>query len=127
MDGDGLRGYIRFDEWQLSFEDTRDLGKNWHLSFLRRHPDLKSKISSPRSMDRIIAQDRGIFVSWFDLFLEQKEQYRPQTVRRKLLSPQPASSAQPKGTNAPAKSNHIKEHSLKWLSTISRYKILFKQ
>lgn len=56
--------------------DARDLGANWHLAFLQRHPDLKSKISSPRSMDRITAQDRNIFVRWFDLFLGQKEKYR---------------------------------------------------
>jgi hypothetical protein len=55
--------------------DTRDLGKNWHLSFLQRHPDLKSMISSPRSVDRIVAQDRGTFIRWFNLFLEQKEKY----------------------------------------------------
>jgi DDE superfamily endonuclease len=55
--------------------DTRGLGQNWHLSFLQRHPDLKSKISAPRSMDRILAQDRSTFIAWFDLFLKQKKQY----------------------------------------------------
>lgn len=56
--------------------DNRDLGKNWHLSFLQRHPDLKSRISSPRSMDRIVAQDRATFVRWFHLFIEQKEKHQ---------------------------------------------------
>ena len=56
--------------------DNRDLGRNWHLAFLQRHPDLKSQIASPRSMDRIVAQDRAIFVRWFDLFLDQKKQYQ---------------------------------------------------
>ena len=32
-------------------------------------------ISSPRSVDRIVAQDRGTFIRWFDLFLKQKEKY----------------------------------------------------
>jgi hypothetical protein len=27
-------------------------------------------------VDRIIAQDRGTFIRWFDLFLEQKGKYR---------------------------------------------------
>ena len=60
--------------------DNRDLAKNCHLAFLQRHwnPDLKSQISSPRSMDRIVAQDRAIFVRWFDLFLDQKKQYQVQ-------------------------------------------------
>jgi hypothetical protein len=56
--------------------DTRDLGKNWHLSFLQHHPDLKSMISSPRNVDRIIAQDRRTLIRLFDLFLEQKEKHR---------------------------------------------------
>ena len=55
--------------------DIRPLGLNWHLSFLQRHSDLKSKISEPRSMDRILAQDRSTFIAWFDLFLKQKKQY----------------------------------------------------
>jgi hypothetical protein len=55
--------------------DIRPLGINWHLSFLQRHSDLKSKISEPRSMDRILAQDRSTFIAWFDLFLKQKKQY----------------------------------------------------
>ncbi|KAN0071143.1 hypothetical protein V8E54_010574 [Elaphomyces granulatus] len=55
--------------------DTRGLGHNWHLSFLQRHPDLKTRISAPRSMDRILAQDRSTFIAWFDLFLKQKKEY----------------------------------------------------
>jgi len=55
--------------------DNKPLGPNWQSAFLRRHPDLKSKISSPRARDRFLAQDHGIFNHWFDLFLEQKEKY----------------------------------------------------
>ena len=60
--------------------DNRDLGRNWHLAFLQRHPDLKSQIISPRSMDRIVAQDRAIFVRWFDLFLDQKKNNTKSTI-----------------------------------------------
>jgi hypothetical protein len=55
--------------------DNKPLGPNWQSRFLRRHPELKSKISSPRARDRFLAQDHGIFNHWFDLFLEQKEKY----------------------------------------------------
>jgi hypothetical protein len=41
--------------------DIKELGPNWQLAFLRRHPALKRKISSPRSRDRFLAQDHGIF------------------------------------------------------------------
>jgi hypothetical protein len=39
-----------------------------YLSFLQRHPDLKSMISSPRSVNHIyciVAQDRGTFIRWY--------------------------------------------------------------
>jgi hypothetical protein len=32
--------------------DNKPLGPNWQSRFLRRHPELKSKISSPRARDR---------------------------------------------------------------------------
>ncbi|KAN0067847.1 hypothetical protein V8E54_014094 [Elaphomyces granulatus] len=72
MDGDGRRIAI---EILRDKGDTRGLGHNWHLSFLQRHPDLKTRISAPRSMDRILAQDRSTFIAWFNLFLKQEKQY----------------------------------------------------
>ena len=56
--------------------DVRLLGKNWHLAFIKRHPELQSKIVAPRSMDRIASQERSIFDHWFDLYITQKQKYK---------------------------------------------------
>jgi hypothetical protein len=36
--------------------DKEKLGDNWHLKFLSRHPDLKSKFAIPRDRKRYDAQ-----------------------------------------------------------------------
>ena len=56
--------------------DTEPLGKNWQSSFLRRHPELKSKFVAPRDRRRYIAQSRENFMHWFNLYLEQKRKYQ---------------------------------------------------
>lgn len=56
--------------------DEIPLGRNWVYTFLIRHSNLRSKIVSPRSMDRKSAEDPTIFNHWFDLFLEQKRRYQ---------------------------------------------------
>lgn len=51
------------------------VGKNWIYNFLVRHPGLRTRIASPRSMDRIVAQDYRVFDHWFDLFIAQRALY----------------------------------------------------
>jgi DDE superfamily endonuclease len=54
---------------------TEHLGVNWHLHFLNRHPDLKSKFVPPLDRNRCQAQDHEIFEHWFKLFLDQKARF----------------------------------------------------
>ena len=56
--------------------DTEPLGRNWQSSFLRRHPELKSKFVTPRDRKRYVAQSRENFMRWFNLYLEQKTKYQ---------------------------------------------------
>jgi hypothetical protein len=56
--------------------DTRALGSSWQSSFLRRHPELKSKFVPPRDRKRYLAQSRDSFLHWFHMYLRQKTQHQ---------------------------------------------------
>lgn len=49
--------------------DTQPLGKNWHYSFLARHPDLKTLWSRSMDQGRKDATNHETARKWFDLFL----------------------------------------------------------
>lgn len=52
------------------------IGVNWVSRFLLRHPSLKSRFSTPKDRERIVAEDVGVFRKWFDLFIGQVNKYK---------------------------------------------------
>ena len=48
--------------------DMAPLGKNWYLSFLGRHPELKIRRSRAMDQARQDAMDKKTVQHWFDLF-----------------------------------------------------------
>lgn len=58
------------------FDEKKDgVGPNWHLRFLDRHPELKSRFVPPLDKERALAQDEKIFQAYFDLFWLTKHTY----------------------------------------------------
>lgn len=55
--------------------DKEKLGDNWHLKFLSRYPNLKSKFAIPRDRKRYDAQMPEIINHWFKLYDEIKRKY----------------------------------------------------
>lgn len=55
--------------------DTNELGPNWHLRFLDRHPDLRTKWSTCVDQNRKDAQDIDVARNWFELFNDTRTKY----------------------------------------------------
>ena len=55
--------------------DMADLGVNWHLGFLQRHPDLKSVFSRKLDQSRYLASSLQIIEHWFQLYNTTIEKY----------------------------------------------------
>jgi hypothetical protein len=46
------------------------IGVNWHLKFLKRHPELRSALSRPIDKQRIMSEDPDVFIYFFRVFEE---------------------------------------------------------
>ncbi len=55
--------------------DYKELGKNWVLGFLGRHPKLQAKYSCTLDQDQFLAQNRDIRQDWFNLYRSIKAEY----------------------------------------------------
>jgi hypothetical protein len=51
------------------------LSYNWTQGFLKRHPDLKSRIIPPLNKDRIITEDLAQIARYFELFRIKKAEF----------------------------------------------------
>ena len=55
--------------------DMADLGVNWHLGFLQRHPDLKSTFSRKLDQARYLASSQATIEHWFQLYTHTIEKH----------------------------------------------------
>jgi hypothetical protein len=51
------------------------IGVNWHLSFLKRHPELRSAVSRPMNKQRVLSEDPDVFIHFFRLFEQTRAKY----------------------------------------------------
>ena len=51
------------------------VGVNWHTSFFKRHPEVKSKYSRPINKARVDAEDPDNFIEWFRRFHETRTKW----------------------------------------------------
>ena len=56
--------------------DYKELGTNWNIRFLDRHPVLQSKYSCTLDQERFLAQNQDSIQEWFDLYQSTKVKYK---------------------------------------------------
>ena len=54
---------------------TTKLGDSWMQRFLSRHPELKSRFSTPKDKERVMAENPEVFARWYELFLDMRSKY----------------------------------------------------
>ena len=51
------------------------VGENWVTTFIRRKPELKSKLTRQRDLQRVLCSNVGVISPWFDLVRNVKAKY----------------------------------------------------
>ena len=51
------------------------IGTNWVTNFIRRKPELRSRLTRQRDRQRVLCSDPGLITPWFDLVLNIKAKY----------------------------------------------------
>jgi hypothetical protein len=56
-------------------DDHTSVGANWHLNFLKRHPELRTALSRPIDKQRVIAENPDVYIRFFRLYEEARAKY----------------------------------------------------
>jgi hypothetical protein len=56
-------------------DDHTPVGANWHLNFLKRHPELRTALSRPIDKQRVMAENPDVYIQFFRLFEETRAEY----------------------------------------------------
>lgn len=69
-------GYLRVMANELlAVRDGGQVGENWATNFVRRKPELKSRLSRPRDHQRVLCSDSRVISPWFNLVQNMKAKY----------------------------------------------------